>query len=42
MNATNGTGKIILQKVEMRPKKIDWENEDKAWKKYRGQRRNGE
>ena len=28
------TGKVILQKVEILPKKIDWENEEKVWKEY--------
>jgi hypothetical protein len=26
--------KVILQKVDILPKKIDWENEDDAWKEY--------
>lgn len=32
------TGKVILQKVEIMPKKIDWENEDKVWKEYAAKR----
>ncbi|MCE8426276.1 MAG: AbrB/MazE/SpoVT family DNA-binding domain-containing protein, partial [Candidatus Methanoperedens sp.] len=28
LDVTIETGKVILQKVDIRPKKIDWENED--------------
>ncbi len=34
LDATIETGKVVLQKVEILPKKIDWENEDKVWKEY--------
>ncbi|VVB87528.1 Antidote-toxin recognition MazE, bacterial antitoxin [uncultured archaeon] len=34
LDITIETGKVILQKVDIMPKKIDWENDDKAWKKY--------
>ncbi|MDD5473976.1 MAG: AbrB/MazE/SpoVT family DNA-binding domain-containing protein [Candidatus Methanoperedens sp.] len=38
LGVTIETGKVILQKVEILPKKIDWENEDKAWKEYAAKR----
>jgi len=31
-------GKIVLQKVDILPKVIDWENEDTAWKEYAAKR----
>ena len=34
LDVTIETGKVILQKVDILPKKIDWENEDDAWKEY--------
>ncbi|HEY9205956.1 MAG TPA: AbrB/MazE/SpoVT family DNA-binding domain-containing protein [Candidatus Methanoperedens sp.] len=34
LDVTIETGRVILQKVEIIPKKIDWENEDKMWKEY--------
>ena len=38
LDVTIETGKVILQKVDILPKKIDWENEDDAWKEYATQR----
>jgi len=38
LDVTIETGKVILQKVEILPKKIDWENEDKVWKEYTAKR----
>ena len=38
LDVTIETGKVILQKVVILPKKIDWENEDKAWKEYAAKR----
>ena len=34
LDVTIEAGKVILQKVEIIPIKIDWENEDKVWKEY--------
>jgi AbrB family looped-hinge helix DNA binding protein len=34
LDITIETGKVVLQKIDITPKKIDWENDDKAWKKY--------
>jgi AbrB family looped-hinge helix DNA binding protein len=34
LDVTIEAGKVILQKVEIIPKKIDWENEDNVWKEY--------
>ena len=34
LDITIETGKVVLQKIDIAPKKIDWENDDKAWKKY--------
>jgi AbrB family looped-hinge helix DNA binding protein len=34
LDVTIQTGKVILQKVEIIPKKIDWENEEKVWNEY--------
>ncbi len=38
LDVTIETGRVILQKVEIIPKKIDWENEDKVWKEYSAKR----
>jgi len=38
LDVTIETGKVILQKVDILPKKIDWENEDDAWKEYAAKR----
>ena len=38
LDVTIETGKVILQKVDILPKKIDWENEDDAWKEYTAKR----
>ncbi len=38
LDVTINTGKVILQKVEILPKKIDWENEDTVWKEYTAKR----
>ncbi len=38
LDVTIEAGKVILQKVEIIPKKIDWENEDKIWKEYAANR----
>ncbi len=38
LDVTIEAGKVILQKVEIIPKKIDWENEDKVWKEYTAKR----
>ncbi|MCE8429052.1 MAG: AbrB/MazE/SpoVT family DNA-binding domain-containing protein [Candidatus Methanoperedens sp.] len=40
LDVTIETGKVILQKVDILPKKIDWENEDDAWKEYAAKRIN--
>lgn len=42
LDVTIETGKVILQKVEILPKKIDWENEDEAWNEYAAKRLNRE
>lgn len=34
LDITIETGKVVLQKIDITPKKIDWENDDKVWKKY--------
>jgi hypothetical protein len=34
LDITIETGKVVLQKIDITTKKIDWENDDKAWKKY--------
>ena len=34
LDITIETGKVVLQKIDITPTKIDWENDDKAWKKY--------
>lgn len=38
LDVTIEAGKVILQKVEIIPKKIDWDNEDKVWKEYAAKR----
>ena len=38
LDVTIQTGKVILQKVEILPKKIDWENEKTAWNEYTAKR----
>ncbi len=38
LDVTIEAGKVILQKVEIIPKKIDWENEDIVWKDYAAKR----
>jgi len=38
LDVTIDAGKVMLQKVDIIPKKIDWENEDKVWKKYSAKR----
>ncbi len=38
LDVTIESGKVILQKVEIIPKKIDWDNEDKVWKEYAAKR----
>ena len=38
LDVTIEAGKVILQKVDIIPKKIDWENEEKVWKEYSAKR----
>jgi AbrB family looped-hinge helix DNA binding protein len=38
LDVTIEAGKVILQKVDIIPKKIDWENEDNVWKEYAAKR----
>ncbi len=38
LDVTIEAGKVMLQKVDIIPKKIDWENEDKVWKEYTAKR----
>ncbi len=38
LDVTIDAGKVMLQKVDIIPKKIDWENEDKVWKEYSAKR----
>ena len=38
LDVTIEAGKVILQKVEIIPKKIDWDNEDKVWREYAAKR----
>ncbi|HWR26763.1 MAG TPA: AbrB/MazE/SpoVT family DNA-binding domain-containing protein, partial [candidate division Zixibacteria bacterium] len=38
LDVTIESGKVMLQKVDIIPKKIDWENEDKVWKEYSAKR----
>ncbi len=42
LDVTIETGKVILQKVDILPKKVDWENEEGAWKEYAAKRINRE
>ncbi len=38
LDVTIEAGKVMLQKVDIIPKKIDWENEEKVWKEYSAKR----
>ena len=38
LDVTIEAGKVMLQKVDIIPKKIDWENEDKVRKEYSAKR----
>ncbi len=38
LDVTIEAGKVMLQKVDIIPKKIDWENEEKVWKQYSAKR----
>ncbi|CAG0995344.1 hypothetical protein METP3_02914 [Methanosarcinales archaeon] len=38
LDVTIQAGKVILQKVDILPKKIDWENEEKVWNEYAASR----
>ena len=38
LDVTIETGKVVLQKVDIIPKKIDWENDEKVWNKYAAKR----
>ncbi len=38
LDVTIEAGKVILQKVDIIPRKIDWENEDNIWKEYAAKR----
>ena len=38
LDITVEAGKVVLQKVDIIPKKIDWVNEDEAWKNYAAKR----
>ena len=38
LDVTIEAGKVMLQKVDIIPKKIDWENENKVWKEYAAKR----
>jgi len=38
LDVTIEAGRVMLQKVDIIPKKIDWENEDKVWKEYTAKR----
>ncbi len=38
LDVTIEAGKVILQKVEIIPKKIDWQSEDMVWKEYAAKR----
>jgi AbrB family looped-hinge helix DNA binding protein len=38
LGVTIDSAKVILQKVDILPKKIDWENEDDSWKEYAAKR----
>ena len=38
LDVTIEAGKVILQKVDIIPKKIDWENDEKVWMQYSAKR----
>ena len=38
LDVTIEAGKVMLQKVDIIPKKKDWVNEDKVWKEYSAKR----
>ena len=38
LDVTIEAGKVMLQKVDIIPKKIDWENEERVWKEYSAKR----
>ena len=38
LDVTIEAGKVMLQKVDIIPKKIDWENEEKVWMQYSAKR----
>ena len=38
LDVTIEAGRVVLQKVEIIPKKVDWENEDRVWKEYAAKR----
>lgn len=38
LDVTIEAGKVMLQKVDIIPKNIDWENEDKVWREYTAKR----
>jgi AbrB family looped-hinge helix DNA binding protein len=38
LDVTIETGKVVLQKVDIMPKKTDWENDEKVWNKYSAKR----
>ena len=38
LDVTIETGKVVLQKVDIMPKKTDWENDEKVWNKYAAKR----
>ncbi len=38
LDVTIEAGKVMLQKVDIIPKKIDWENEEEVWKEYSAKR----
>ncbi len=38
LDVTIEAGKVILQKVDIIPKKIDWKNEFEVWKEYSAKR----
>ncbi len=40
LDVTIEAGKVMLQKVDIIPKKIDWENEEKVWKECSAKRLN--
>jgi len=38
LDVTIETGKVVLQKVDIVPKKTYWENDEKVWNKYAAKR----